>query len=218
MTNKKLLTGILGILLVFGFFLAGCDHGGGGDDPDPDLSAWKGTWNAIDQYLDDSAFNQVWTDAVAAIKAAESKAVVDAATLKGLTKQLLRTDFKSCVIEGNTMKIYNSPNAAGSPAETITYAYSGIHTAESEEWLKFTGNTTGQFKYLVLSPTEQDDPDAMLHFHLQYSATSFESATGDNPGWEAMVTPSTTPVAKMAEDIATFPWAAYAYYFVPSEG
>jgi hypothetical protein len=42
MTNKKLLVGILGILLVFSFVLAGCDHGGGGDDTDVFAGTWIG--------------------------------------------------------------------------------------------------------------------------------------------------------------------------------
>lgn len=218
MTNKKLLAGILGILLVFSFVLAGCDSSGGTSDPN--LSAWKGTWNAIDQYLDDEAFDEVWADAVAAITTAEPGAVVDAATLKAAFKAMLKTDFKSCVIDGNTIKIYNSPNAAGSPAATMTYTYSGIHTVESEEgnqeWSKFTGNTAGQFKYLVLGPTHQDAPDSMIHFHLQYSATSFEAATGDDPNWVATVTPSDTTIEKIAEDLAAFPWAMFAAMFVPS--
>jgi Zn/Cd-binding protein ZinT len=216
MTNKKLLAGILSILLVFSFVLAGCDNGSDVDDPEPKLAEWAGTWNAIDQYLDNSTFDQVWSDAVASIKAANSSAVVDVDIIKGLTKQLVKTDFKSCVIAGNTMKIYDAPGATGSLTATITYTYAGVEgEGEDQKW-KFTGDTAGQFKYLVLGPVERDDPNAMLHFHLQYSDKSFEAATGDNPGWEAMVTPTTTTVAQMAEDFAGFPWAAYADYFVPN--
>jgi Zn/Cd-binding protein ZinT len=212
------LAGILGILLVFSFVMIGCDNGGD-NDPEPDLAEWAGTWNAIDQYLDDEAFDEAWTDAVTAIKTAEPNAVVDAATLKGMFTAMLKTDFKSCVIEGNTMKIYTGPNAAGSPTATITYAYAGIHTVESEEgsqeWYKFTGDKAGQFKYLILGPTHQDAPGSMMHFHLQYSATSFESATAD-PNWVATVTPNTTALTKIVEEVAAFPWAAYAYMFVPT--
>ncbi|MDR2536644.1 MAG: hypothetical protein LBD29_11505, partial [Treponema sp.] len=32
-----------------------------------ELSLWAGTWNAIDQYLDDPLMNSVWTNAVSAI-------------------------------------------------------------------------------------------------------------------------------------------------------
>ena len=186
-----------------------------------ELSLWAGTWNAIDQYLDDPAMNSVWTNAVAAIIAAEPAAQVNAAMLKTMFKAMLRTDFKSCVISGNTMQIYHVPDAAGSPAGTITYAYSGIHTVEREEgiqnWFKFTGDAAaGQFKYLVLGPTHQDAPDSMLHFHLQYSAKSFEAATGDDPNWVATVTPSATTIEQIAEDLAEFPWAAFAFMFVPT--
>ncbi|MDR0569258.1 MAG: ZinT/AdcA family metal-binding protein [Spirochaetaceae bacterium] len=184
-----------------------------------DLSSWAGTWNAIDQYLDDPAFDQVWADAVTALTTAQSAADVDPATLKAMFAQMLRTDFKSCVIEGNALKIYHAPGASGSPAETITYAYSGIHTVTSDEgnqdWFKFTGNTAGQFKYLVLGPAHQDSPDSMLHFHLQYSADSFDAATADD-SWVATVTPNTTTVTKIAEDLAAFPWALYAPMFVPN--
>jgi Zn/Cd-binding protein ZinT len=199
--------------------LAGCDNGGG-DDDDPELAKWNGTWKAVDQYLDDNAFDQMWTDAVSAIKGANSKAVVDVATLKAVTKQMLRTDFKSCAIEGNTMKIYDNANATGSPTATWNYTYSGIRTVpgegeeEDQEWLKFTGDKEGQFKYLILAPKHRDDPDAMLHFHLLYSADSFEAATADL-FWEAMVTPTTTTIAQIVDDISGFPWALYADFFVP---
>jgi Zn/Cd-binding protein ZinT len=205
------------VLLITAIFtLAGCDNNGG--DGDPNLTEWAGTWNAIDQYLDNSAFDEIWTDAVTAITTANSSAVVDTATLKGLFKQMLKTDFKSCIIEENTMKIYSAPNATGSPTATWTYTYSGIHTVageeEDQEWLKFTGDKEGQFKYLVLGPQHQDSPGAMLHFHLVYSGESFDAATED-PLWVATVTPTTTTIAQIADDLAAFPWAMYASMFVP---
>jgi hypothetical protein len=54
----------------------------------------------------------------------------------------------------------------------------------------------------------------MLHFHLQYSAESFAAAAAD-PNWVATVTPSSTTVAKIAADLAGFPWAMFAPLFLP---
>jgi Zn/Cd-binding protein ZinT len=212
MTNKKLLAGIFGTLLVFSFVLADCAHRSGGGNSEPKLAEWAGTWNALDQYLDDTAFDGLWDDAVTAIKAAKPATVVDAANLKAMLKEMWKTDFKSCTIEGNTMKIYNSPNVAGSPAASMTYVYDGIHTVDGQECFKFTGDTVGQFKYLLLRPTHQDAPDAMLHFHLKYSAMSFEAATS-NPNWISTVTLSSTPIDKIVEDLAEVPWAMLADMF-----
>jgi Zn/Cd-binding protein ZinT len=195
-------------LFVFVLLAAGCEHR---SEPQPDLSEWDGTWNALDQYLDESDFNNVWNDAATAINTANGNSNANAAAIKEAFKMMLKTDFKSCVIEGDTMKIYNSPDAAGSPT-SITYVYAGTHTVEDQEWSKFTGDTDGDFKYLVLGPTHQDSPDAMLHFHLQYSATSFEDATSD-PNWVATVVQSGTTIAKIVEDLEGFPWAAFAGYF-----
>jgi hypothetical protein len=72
----------------------------------------------------------------------------------------------------------------------------------------------GQFKYLILAPKHQNDPESMLCFHLVYSADSFEAVTED-PFWEAMVTPSTTTIAQIMNDISGFPSVLYADFFVP---
>ncbi|MDR2394009.1 MAG: hypothetical protein LBD93_07635 [Treponema sp.] len=62
MTNKKLLAGILGILLVFGFVL---DNDGG--DPEPELAKWAGTWNSFANYVDEPWLNDFFTQGATAI-------------------------------------------------------------------------------------------------------------------------------------------------------
>jgi Zn/Cd-binding protein ZinT len=176
---------------------------------EPELAKWNGTWNAIDQYLDNAELSQIWADGASYVNTNFSGKNATAQNLKGLFKYMLKTDFKSCVIAGDTIKIYNVPNASGSPSETIVYSYKGPLTVSGSEWSSFEGNTTGQFKYLVLNPRHQDNPGSMEHFHLRYGNASFEALTTD-PMWVATVTPTTTTMAALKEELEAlfeeFPW------------
>jgi Zn/Cd-binding protein ZinT len=197
------------VLLITAIFtLVGCDNGGGGND-EPELAKWAGTWNAIDQYLDDAQLSQIWTDGASYINTNFAGKNATANNLKGLFKYMLKTDFKSCVIADDTMKIYNTLNASGSPSATIVYTYKGSGEGEYSDWSKFEGNTVGQFKYLLVNPRHQDNPGSMEHFHLQYNAESFDKAT-ENPMWVATVTPTSTTITAIKEELETlfeeFPW------------
>jgi Zn/Cd-binding protein ZinT len=214
MTNKKLLAGILGMVLVFSFVLASCSDSGG--DPEPELAKWKGTWNAMVQYLDDTGLNQAWTDGAAYINTSLSRADVTADQVKAVFKTMLQTDFNSCIIEGDTMKIYASLDASGSPSDTITYTYKGTIGEGDEAWHSFEGNKAGDYKYLIALAVEPGSATAAEHFHFRYGASSFDALTADDMGmWMATIMKQGTTIQVLAASLETvikeLPWQ----YIIP---
>ena len=201
--SRRLLAGFAVLLITAIFTVAGCAtvRGGGSDSGgSPELAAWAGTWKALDQYFDTPAFTQVWADGAAFVNGLdEASADFTAETLKAAFKTHFKADFKSFRIEGNRMSIYtNSDNASGSPSQVIDYVYERMVDAGEYQMPVFKGqNTEGQFTYLSLTPAHSDGPDAMIHFHLWYGESA-DSLFQNLP----TVTPASTTVAAIAEDVA----------------
>ncbi|MDR0732512.1 MAG: metal-binding protein ZinT [Dysgonamonadaceae bacterium] len=182
-----------------------------GSNSQPDLAKWAGTWNAMDQYLDDAGLNQAWTDGAAHVNNTLSRQDITAERIKAVFKTMLKTDFKSCVIEGGTMKIYAALDASGSPSDIITYTYKGTIGEGDVAWHSFEGDKAGDYKYLIAYPVEPGSANAAEHFHFRYGASSFDALTADNMAmWMATVMKqgTTIPVlaASLAEVIQELPW------------
>jgi Zn/Cd-binding protein ZinT len=165
----------------------------------------------MDQYLDDAGLDQAWTDGAAYINTSLSRQDVTADQVKAVFTNMLKTDFKSCVIDGDTMKIYAALDASGSPSDTITYTYKGTIGEGDAAWHSFEGNKAGDYKYLIAYLPEPGGPNAAEHFHFRYGSSSFEDLTAENMGmWMATVMkPGTTiPVlaASLEEVIKELPW------------
>jgi Zn/Cd-binding protein ZinT len=67
------------------------------------------------QYLDDAGLDQAWANGAAYVNASLSREDVTADQVKAVFKAMLKTDFTSCVIEGDTMKIYAAAGVVYSP-------------------------------------------------------------------------------------------------------
>jgi Zn/Cd-binding protein ZinT len=199
------------VLLITAIFtLAGCASLGGGNSNATNLAKWAGTWNAMDQYLDDPGLNKAWQDGAARIHELFPAKNPTANDVKGVFKTMLMTDFKSCVIKGNTMTIYTAADASGSSSQTITYAYKGAIGEGEAAWYSFEGNTPGPYKYLIAYLPERE-PNTATHFHFRYGSESFNALTAENMGmWMATVMAKGTPIPTLAasikEVIEELPW------------
>jgi Zn/Cd-binding protein ZinT len=176
----------------------------------PSLSAWAGTWNSMVQYLDDEGLDDAWASGAVYVNESLSRDNVTADDLKGVFATMLRTDFESCVIDGDTMKIYTDLNA-GSPSDTITYTYKGTIGEGEEMWYSFEGNKAGDYKYLIALAVEPGSETAAEHFHFRYGASSFDALTADEMGmWMATVMKQGTTISALAasleEVIEALPW------------
>jgi Zn/Cd-binding protein ZinT len=210
MTNKKLLAGILGIALVFGFVLTGCDNGGGGD-PEPELAKWAGTWNAYLEYF--------YEPELLEILEAQYEPYAERMTLdqfKAFVKAIAQTDFGSFVIQGNTITFYaqkaTTKNPSGDVLETVTYTFKGIMkdtwatgTAEEEEfdWYSFEGGTEGGHKYLLLEEAGRDTSTGPLHFHMRYGSKGFDdllyTPTDNYNRWAPTIVSYAATIAELQE-------------------
>jgi Zn/Cd-binding protein ZinT len=173
-----------------------------------ELSAWTGSWNAMDQYLDNSGLDQTWADGAVYVNSELSRNDVTVDQVKTIFKDMLKTDFKSCIIEGDTMKIYASLDASGSPSDTIVYAYKGLL---EDAWHSFEGNKAGNYKYLIAYPLEPGGPDAVEHFHFRYGASSFDALTAEAMSmWMATVMKQGATIQVLAASLKTvieeLPW------------
>jgi Zn/Cd-binding protein ZinT len=146
-----------------------------------DLSAWKGTWNSMTNYLDADWLQSTFAEGA-------SVAGMDAATLKAMFAQMMTTDFKSCVISGDTFTMYTGADASGT-ATAITYTYKQKFEAGEEDgqmayWYAFEGNQNGEHKYLIALLPEQHSSATIVHFHFRYGSGGFQSLL-DNVQWYA---------------------------------
>jgi Zn/Cd-binding protein ZinT len=213
MTNKKNLAGILGILLVFSFVLISCDNGGGGGDPESELAKWAGTWNCFGNYVNESWLDETY-NAAASAASTETGQTVSADTIKGLAAQVFATpNFKSFVVQGDTITFYTDPNAGGT-GTTLTYTYKQTFDgSEGDTWYGFEGDQSGAYKYLIAIHPDQDSPQTPVHFHFFYDATGLENAFSKETGmWQPVgVKQGTTNeqiIAQFQVVIAEIPWSA----------
>ena len=208
--SRRLLAGFAALLIAAMFTLAGCASSGrsGGS---PELAKWAGTWNAMVQYLDDAGLDQAWTDGASYVNTSLSRTDVTADQIKAVFKTMLKTDFNSCVIDGDTMKIYAALDAAGSPSDTITYTYKGTIGEGDEAWHSFEGNKAGNYKYLIAFAVEPGSATAAEHFHFRYGPSSFDALTADDMGmWMATVMKQGATIPVLAASLKTvieeLPW------------
>jgi Zn/Cd-binding protein ZinT len=156
--------------------LAGCDHGGGGGD-DPELAKWAGTWNSFANYVNEPWLNNFFTQGATAISQS-TQTTVTADQLKGIASSVFATPFKSFVIQGDTITFYSDPNAGGTgTAITYTYRQKDYDEEEEDYWYYFEGGQTSAYKYLIALPPAQDSSQTPVHFHFQYAADKFDTAT-----------------------------------------
>jgi Zn/Cd-binding protein ZinT len=181
MTNKKLLAGILSILLVFSFVLAGCDNDG--DDPDPELAKWAGTWNSVSAYFDDPDVASVFDSGLAEIKEKWNDNDFSSLTVANLkTIMLIPLDtktFKSLTVKDDTITFYQELDTQGTVVSSASYTL--LETTEDDDGIPiyvFEGDKSGQYKYVRTYDPEMEFDDSALCFHLQYGPT-LESF--DNP-------------------------------------
>ncbi|MFP3155026.1 metal-binding protein ZinT [Lachnospiraceae bacterium ZAX-1] len=137
-----------------------------GDEVDyHSLAAWEGAWNSMVAYLDGEAAEVFEGDD-------EKKAGYEAGVY---------TDFLSCVIEGDTMKLYDRKQTASSPqdAPAISIKYTYIkeisQTVEgfgTFSWYAFEGDQAGPYQYLIALPAE--DEDGLVHFHARWGRDGFD--------------------------------------------
>jgi Zn/Cd-binding protein ZinT len=156
----------------------------------------------MDQYLDDSGLNQTWTNGATYINTKLSRSDVTGITVKNTFKTMLKTDFKSCDIDGdNTMKIYAVLDASGQPSATITYTYKGMIEGG---WHSFEGDMAGNYKYLIAYTMEPGGPDAAEHFHFRYGASGFDALIADDMSmWMATVMKQGTTIPVFAASLKT---------------
>ncbi|MDR1867478.1 MAG: ZinT/AdcA family metal-binding protein [Treponema sp.] len=202
MKRKRFLTAIFSTGLIFATALTGCVSNRSGGKTE--LAQWAGTWNAMTNVLDDPGLNKTFVEGAAYIQYVHSKTIT-ADGLKQVFAPMLRTDFKSCKIEGDTFTVYTETDLQGT-ATHITYTYKG----ESEGWHRFEGNQSGRYKYLAAYLPERDSTgNTAEHFHFRYGADGFDALEA-NPSWMATVMLKGTTIAQLAaslkEVIRELPW------------
>jgi Zn/Cd-binding protein ZinT len=213
MTNKKLLAGILGILLVFSFVLVSCPNDGGGAEPE--LAKWAGTWNAFLLYFDEPELAAVLKSQYDAQPEA-NKALMTFEAFITFVKGIAQTDFGSFVIQGGKITFYQQKqtqkNPAGKILETVSYTFKGIlhdvwgaGTAEEEEfdWYAFEGGAEGGHKYLLLEEAGRDTQTGPLHFHIRYGGKSFDdlllTPTDNYNRWAPTIVSYASTIAELQE-------------------
>jgi Zn/Cd-binding protein ZinT len=112
------------------FTLAGCDNSNSGDNNEPELAAWAGTWNPVHDYLDNSGLDASFQAAYNALLDAAKEVYTSVQALRDMTKELAVTDIGSFVIQGDKIIFYDQKqtqkNPSGNVIETVTYAFKGI--------------------------------------------------------------------------------------------
>jgi Zn/Cd-binding protein ZinT len=207
MTNRKFLPGILSMALVFSFVLAGC--GNDGDDQEPELAKWAGTWNPYHEYFDEPQLL-----AILEAQYGPYKETMSFEGFKAFVKAIAMTDFSSFVIQGDTISFYDQKqtqkNPSGNVLETVTYSFKGVRSdvwgkggAEEEafDWYAFEGDREGAHKYLLLEEAGRDTPAGPLHFHMRYGGIGFDdlllTPTDNYNRWAPTIVRYDTTIAQL---------------------
>lgn len=154
------------------------------------LDNWKGTWNSIVGWYDDAEVIKALGDG--AKEAMEKKA------------EGSHTDFKSLVVDGNTITfldaIKDGKEIAKSEYKFVEKKIKG--EGEHGEWDVFeaTGDVDSKFKVIALMPIHGEEGD-LTHFHARYGATADE-ALSDDSWWPVIAAPDTT-VEQVVGEIKT---------------
>jgi hypothetical protein len=169
-------------LFVFVFFVSGCPQGGSGGKSEPELAKWNGTWNAVTNVFDETYLTKTFTDGVTQINSAYSMSItVDA--FKKKFAELIETDFKSCVIKGDTFTLYTGSDATGTSTK-ITYTFVKKVEIGGKDWSAFEGDIAGNHKYLVALLPKRDTPETLEEVHFRYGNAGFDALVAE-PLWSA---------------------------------
>jgi zinc transport system substrate-binding protein len=152
--------------------LAGCDNGSTNDDSK--LGQWEGTWNSIVGYLDEDWVQQTLANGATTIG---GNATAD--KLKDYFKARIAMGFDSCVINGDTISLYQSLDATGEQINKITFSYKEIipttdHGGHDGGYWAFEGNRDG-YKYLIVLPPEHPSEEYPVVFHFRYGDEGFHA-------------------------------------------
>jgi hypothetical protein len=106
-------------------------------------------------------------NAVASAASTQTGQPVSAAMIKGLAAQVFATpNFKSFVVQGDTITFYPDPNAGGT-GTTLTYTYKRtFEGSEGDTWYGFEGDQSGAYKYLIAIHPDQDSSQTLVLFHF----------------------------------------------------
>ncbi|MDR2536019.1 MAG: SUMF1/EgtB/PvdO family nonheme iron enzyme [Treponema sp.] len=189
------------------FLAAGCSDGN--DVSEPELAKWAGTWNSMTNYLDEPWLQATLEEGAAAVSAKIHRTVTTS-QLKGVFAEMLKTDFKSCVINDDVFTVYTEPEAASTGTSTkITYTFKEKKIDGESEWYAFEGDQAGPYKYLIALLPEQHSTDTAEHFHFRYGNTSFDGLAGMS-SWMGTLTKSGTTQAQIKASlqgvINELPW------------
>jgi Zn/Cd-binding protein ZinT len=193
------------VLLIAAIFtVTGCDPGGG-DDDDPELAKWDGTWNPVHDYLDDPGLLSIFQ-----AQYGPYEAMFSFDEFLAFVKAIAATDFGSFVVQGDKITFYDKNQSQKEPQgnviETITYTFKGIRheiwgPGEEVDMYTFEGDKAGAHKYLLFEEAERDTQDGPLHFHMRYGSKSFDDlliSVGDNYNrWYPTIVSYDTTIAEL---------------------
>jgi acyl-CoA thioesterase-1 len=148
--------------------LAACNTGT--SEPEPSLEPWAGTWNSLSVYLDKAPIKARIEAHATALRDETKRASLTAEAVRTFAQSLLHTPFASLTIQGNTIRFYPDPEAAGTPIAELSYAF----RQEAEGLFCFEAEEAGSFaRYLVLKKSMDD---SRSFFAFAYAEDGFEAA------------------------------------------
>jgi Zn/Cd-binding protein ZinT len=193
------------------FTSAGCGTDGG-DNNEPELAKWAGTWNPVYGYLDDPGLDASFQAQYDALEDDLKAMITSVQVLKDFAKTIAQTDFGSFVIQGDKITFYDqkadAENPSGNVIETVTYTFKGIvhdvYGSEDFYASTFEGDKEGPHKYLIFAEeAERDSPTGPLHFHIRYGSKSFDdlrmTPTDNYNRWSPTIVSYNTTIAELQE-------------------
>ncbi|MDR0628955.1 MAG: ZinT/AdcA family metal-binding protein [Treponema sp.] len=192
--SRRLLAGFVVLLITAIFTVAGCDNGGGSDDPE--LAEWNGTWNSYYDYFDEPELVAILEDQYDASDAYKTMfATFD--PFLAFVKNLALTDFDSFVVQGDTITFYKRMKTI----DTVTYTYKGVRQVvwgqETADFYAFEGDKAGDHKYLIFEEADRDTADGPLHFHMRYGSESIDSLVSGAGMWAPTIVSYDTTIAEL---------------------
>ena len=155
------------------------------------LDGWAGTWNSIVAWFDNEEVKKSLGDTADADIAAKNKGT--------------HTDFKSMIVDGNTITFLDSAKdgkeLAKSEYKFVEKKVNG--EGEHSEWDIFEATSDlkdPKYKFIALMPVHGEEGD-LTHFHVRYGST-VDEALADNTWWPVIASPETT-VEQVVSEIKT---------------
>jgi Zn/Cd-binding protein ZinT len=167
-----------------------------------DLSAWKGAWNMVTNWLDEAWFADDIAYAAAEFSNSSGKTITADWVKKFFSGMLgVGGNFKSFVVGDDSITFYTEPDASGVKLAAIgyafnTYSYAGEEDGETLYWTGFLGDE-GPYQYFIALPAGRDSDDTFIHFHFRYGDRGFSELENPvNPFWQATVMKAGTSQAE----------------------